>query len=553
MTDLWHSLLKTEYSHLKIIAEKWGVDFHARDAREGIDQVVDAFLTGKFLADISQSLNKQEKDLLIWLDSLGGKSPWDHTTRKFGQVREVGAGKLDRERPDLDPISPLESLWYRALIARGFFESDIGLQEFAFIPEDMREMIMPVLNPDRLSSASGEFICRVAAPLERAVTLPQPWFILDQLCTMLAGLRMNLDPTPHMPDLTEPETGFYRGLAAALHLMDGKSIPSPGNIRDFLDLAPPQALRALWDSWLTKEMLPELLLVPGIEVDGDPPLDALRIRKRLLSNLAALPAGEWWSLESFLSQFKENDPDFMRTGGDYDSWFIKKESSQDYLTGFEHWDEIEGRLLRFLIGGPLYWLGLVDLAAPQEGSIPLAFHLTSQFEVCRAGKLPTLPLENPDLVQIRSQGEIRMETSVPRKTRYQIARFCDWHPIKAEAYQYRISPNSLQRAEGQGLRVHHLLSLLKNHTASIPPNLLAALERWEKNGPQASIEPRTVLRLGSPAILKALKKSRASRYILEQLGPTVVLVHPESEDKIIQALMELGFFVQSGDQSGSQT
>ena len=89
----------------------------------------------------------------------------------------------------------------------------------------------------------------------------------------------------------------------------------------------------------------------------------------------------------------------------------------------------------------------------------------------------------------------------------------------------------------------HLLSLLKNYAEAIPPNLLAALERWEKSGPQASIEPRTVLRLGSPAILKALKKSRANRYILEQLGPTSVIIHPDSEGKIAQALMELGFFV----------
>jgi hypothetical protein len=146
-----------------------------------------------------------------------------------------------------------------------------------------------------------------------------------------------------------------------------------------------------------------------------------------------------------------------------------------------------------------------------------------------------------------------MTPDVPRKTRYQIARFCDWYPVKAEAYQYRISPSSLNRAEGQGLMVPHLLSLLKNHTDAIPPNLLAALERFEKSGTQAFIEPRTILRLGSPAILKALKKSRANRYILEQLGPTVVIIRPGSEEKVGQVLMELGFFTQVEDQVGTQT
>lgn len=553
MTDLWHSLLKTEYSHLKIIAGKWGFDFTARDAREGIDQVVDAFLTGAFLNDISHTLTQEEQEVLIWLDDQGGKSPWDQVTRKFGQVREMGAGKLERERPDLDPVSPLENLWYRALIARGFFETETGPQEFAFLPDDLREMIMPLLNPERSSPSTEEFLCRVAAPRERAEILPGPWFILDQICTLLAGIRMDLDPALHMPDLSRPESGFYHELARAAGLLDDSGNPSAERIREFLELEDPAALKTLWDSWHTGEMLPELYLVPGLEVEGEPALDGSRVRKRLLAYLAGLPEGEWWSIESFLSQVKERHPDFMRTGGEYESWFIKRKSSEVYLTGFENWDEVEGNLLRFMISGPLRWLGLTNLAAAGEDSPPLAFQMTPLFHLLSAGKLPTLAQRDPDQVQLRSQGEIRMTTGVPRKTRYQIARFCDWHPIKAEAYQYRISPGSLTRAEGQGLRVPHLLSLLNNHAEAIPPNLLAALERWEKSGPQALIEPRTVLRLGSPAILKALKKSRASRYILEQLGPTVVLIRPESEEKVIQALMELGFFVQGGDQSGSQT
>jgi hypothetical protein len=243
----------------------------------------------------------------------------------------------------------------------------------------------------------------------------------------------------------------------------------------------------------------------------------------------------------------------LRAGGEYDAWFIKRKISEEYLTGFEYWDEIEGALLRFFITGPLLWLGLTELAAPEEDSPPLAFQLTPLFYELMAGRSPSLKTVEPDPIQLRSQGEIRITTAVPRKTRYQIARFCDWYPVKAEAYQYRLSPGSLIRAEGQGLRVPHLLSLLKNHVETIPPNILTALERWDKSGSQAAIEPRTVLRLGSPAILKALKKSRASRYILEQIGPTVVTIQPGSEEKISQALMELGFFVQVEDQAGSQT
>jgi hypothetical protein len=61
------------------------------------------------------------------------------------------------------------------------------------------------------------------------------------------------------------------------------------------------------------------------------------------------------------------------------------------------------------------------------------------------------------------------------------------------------------------------------------------------------------LRLGSPAVLKSLQKSKASRFILEQLGPTVVIIREGSEEKIAAALVEFGIFLEIEDQTGSQT
>jgi hypothetical protein len=551
MTDLWHSLLNAEYSYLQVVAEKWGFELTAPDVREGIDQVTDAILAGTALTEIESVLPSQEQEVMVWLDEQGGRTPWDRITRKFGPIREMGAGRLDRERPDRDPISPTESLWYRALIARGFFETETGPQEFAYIPDDLREAIMPTINPNRAPDAGTDFICRKASPRERAEILAEPWFILDQLCTYLAGLRTGLDPSPHMPDLSEVEEGFYQALAEASGLLESPVQVSPEAIRDFLDLDDPQALKILWDCWQNEEMTAELYLLPEIEVEGDPPVEPLRVRKQILSDLSMLPKEEWWSIESFLTQVKERHPDFLRSGGEYQSWFIRQKSSDEYLTGFKYWDVIEGELLRFFITGPLYWLGLINLAAAEEESPPRAFKLSSLFTDFMADAIPDLPDRRIDPVQLRSQGEIHITKAVPRKARYLIARFCDWHPVKADAYQYRLSPRSLKKAEEQDLRVPHLLALLKNYAEAIPPNLLAALERWEKSGSQATIEPRTVLRLGSPAILKALKSSRAERYILEQLGPTSVIIHPDSESKVAQALMELGFFVDV-DQSASQ-
>ena len=553
MTDLRQSLIKSEFSYLKAVAEKWELPFDASGARQGLDLLAETLFASNKLAHLENILSTEEIEALVWLDDRNGRESWDHFTRRFGEIREVGAGRLDRERPDLAPISPVEGLWYRALIARGFFESESGLLEFAYIPDDIRELALPKLNPDRNEIINETFLCRVAVPKETEERQLTSIFILDHVCTILAGLRMGQDPVEHLPGVTDPERSFYQMLLVLADLLDGKLSTLPEKLRQYYDLTESEALVKLWKAWLVSETHHDLTMVDGIQVEGVPELDPIPVRERLIAPLKDLDPQVWWSMESFISQLKERSPDFLRGAGEYEAMFIKDEESGAFLTGFSSWDTVEGELIRYILTGPLHWLGLIDLAGAAEDSRHLAFRVGKLFQDFVDGIIPSLPTMKPDPIQIRSKGEIRVTMDVAHKVRYQIARFCEWGPYKADAYYYFITPASLTRAEKQGLKVSHLLSLLKNHTKAIPPNVMAALERWYKQGIQASISQKTIMRLGSPAVLKALKKSSAERYILEQLGPTVVIIKEGSEEKIAQALVELGYFVGIEDQTGSQT
>ncbi|MGB2964069.1 MAG: hypothetical protein WBB69_08785 [Anaerolineales bacterium] len=544
MPDLKHSLSKMDFNHLKIIAEKWRLPFSAPDVREGLNQLVALLLDNKNLKEIPEILSPQEKEVLLWLDLQGGKEPWSHFSRRFGEVREMGAGRMDRERPDQNPISPVETLWYRALIARGFFETDSGLLEFAYIPDDVRKLVMDFLRPESLIPQAQAFLCRKAVPQEKEHLQLSSTIGLDHICTLLAGLRMKLDSSPHLLDVAPGEIHFYRALFSTLNLLGEDGAPAPENIRDYFDLPLEEAFLLLWRTWRTSYTHQDLVLIPDLQIEALPDLDPGRVREMIIGNLKDLDPDTWWSLESFVSQVKDLSPDFQRTAGDYDSWYIKRKSTGEFLRGFKHWDDVEGALIKYLIVGPLFWLGLLDLGMPDENAQPAAFRLSAYAKKLLNNRAPDLPSRKPERVQIRSKGEIRMTVNVPHKIRYQVARFCEWHPVKAEAYIYTVSPNSLNRAEKQGLRVAHLISLLKKHAEAIPPNILVALERWEKQGVQASIANKTILRLGSPAMLKSLKKSKANRFILEQLGPTAVIIKEGSEDKIAEALVELGFFLE---------
>ena len=54
------------------------------------------------------------------------------------------------------------------------------------------------------------------------------------------------------------------------------------------------------------------------------------------------------------------------------------------------------------------------------------------------------------------------------------------------------------------------------------------------------LQSTLVLRLGSPELLKALRSSRAARYLGDPLGPTTVIVKPGAGEKVMEALTEMG-------------
>ena len=152
-----------------------------------------------------------------------------------------------------------------------------------------------------------------------------------------------------------------------------------------------------------------------------------------------------------------------------------------------------------------------------------------------------MPEENHPIKSL-PDGRIRVPALAPRSVRYQIARFCEWESELPEEYRFRLTPGSLERAGQQGLRASHLLVLLKRYaTGPIPPALVQALERFEKFGVQASLEPTVLLRLAAPEMLAALRKSRAGRYLGETLSPTVIALKPGGEETVRQALADLGY------------
>jgi hypothetical protein len=562
MPDLAASLQGQDLGHLQVVARLWRLQELAGEPRQALLSLVAALLDPEQAQEQIAELPLQAQSALAELALSGGRVAWAYFSRKYGSIREMGPGRREREQPYLNPASAAEVLWYRALLARAFFDTPDGPQEFAYIPDDLLALLPPV------EGAATPALGRPAFPVERDYVIAGSDRILDHICTYLAALRMQFPVTQidalvigwqalSQAGIPNETAGGAAPLSReALHalcvtagLLDVHGNPDPERVRNFLEADRGIALAHLVQAWKESHTFNELRMMPTLNAEGNWENDPLRTRQTLLGFLTALPAGIWWSLPGFVTALKEQSPDFQRPAGDYDSWFLRDRRSGEFLRGFESWDQVDGALVRFLLAGPMHWLGLLDLAAPGPDRAVTAFRLSAWADMLLQGKpAPGLPAEDARLL-VASDARLRMPRLVPRVARYQLARFCAWEEESEAGYAYRLTPAALERARQAGLSINHLLALLRRYAEHIPPSLPRALERWNQHGPEASLERVLVLRLASPDLLQALRASRAARYLGDPLGPTAIIVKSGAEKKIFAILAEMGYLGESKTES----
>lgn len=542
MPDLLTSLQKHDLGHIRIVAELWGLELNSNEIETAAKELCASLLDPDLLAEITESLPLKAKSALQALVAKNGRIPWAEFTRSFGDIREIGPGKRDREKPHHNPTSPAETLFYRALLARAFFDTPNGPQEFAYIPSDLLQTLNREVRKERIGenrnnlapladlAVNPEPLGRPASPVEKAHPLPANDFLLDDATTLLAALRLGIEA----PDTQVPAQVVEQLLRSAKIIL--KSGPKPEAVKTFLEAPRQAALQTLADAWLDNETFNELRQLPGLSFEGEWKNQPVVTREFLLNLLDAIPEGKWWSLPAFIRDIKTKYPDFQRPAGDYDSWFIKRASDGEYLRGFAYWDQVDSALIRYFITGILFWLGQVELATPEAGAEPMAFRVISEKIKGRS--------EDGKLVA-RSNGQIAVPRFAPRAVRYQVARFCEWNEAREDEYRYTITPSSLKKAGVQGLKVEHLLVLLAKYTSGgIPPVLVKALKGWEANGTEARVQTRVVLRVSRPEILEELRRSKAARFLGELLGPTTVVLKDGTQSKVLAALAELGLLAE---------
>ncbi len=506
--------------------------------------------------------------------------------RVHGEIRPIGPGRLEREAVWQQPANAAEELWYRGLVFRAFADFGDGPLEYLYIPDDLPA-------PPELSQPAGAAradtppdLAALSAPAQLRQTFNS---LAVDLCAVLAALR---DAPAALERTGELRTGEADRLRIGLLLPDptrfdlllalargrGWLAPERGRLvvntqaaTAWLRVTPWEQMTALFKAWRESVAPPpagsgsrpgeiiwnDLWHVPELRAEGSWQNDPGLARRAVLGNLARLKPGVWYALSDLVGWLKTANPDFQRPDGDYTAWYLRDAATGRYLPGFESWDEVEGRLIRFLITGPLFWLGAVALSG--DGDNEEAFRISKLGAAWLSGTLPA-DLPRPARLTVGEDFLITAPLLCPLLDRFRLLRFTDPEPnapegpVLGRSTRHRIHRSSLARARSNGVKPEAVLEFLKHATnGRVPPRVAAGLVRWEEHTRTATAGPRgggvpvrvtkgAILRVADAATLAALRADPVLAPLLgELLSAQAVLVPEANLPRLLAALTELGY------------
>ncbi len=524
------------------VAALWDAAIGAATPQEMAAALAAHMLHPSTLRAVLGSLPEAARNALEALIAAGGKMPLATFERRFGAMRVMGPRRFEREQPWRAPQNPAEVLRYHGLVFRAFDRIAGEVAEVVFVPEDLLARLQP--------SAPGE--SARAEPLRGSVNEQRSAIapLLDDLTTLLchvqnATVRPSADGTwdaasrravlPMLRDADGALDGNPNGRFAFLtHLLRRlgwvrvvnqrlRLVPQP--VQQWLQSTPEHQREVVYRAWCEDETWNDLAHVDGLRFElthawSNDPLRERRAILGLWERWAPDPTEppSWERVEAFVRFVHEHHPDFARPDGRYDTWHIREVRTGAFLSGFEHWDRIEGALIRYVLTKPMRWLR-EEIELPQPADEP-------PFVVTAAG-----------LVYVAAER---------RWTRFQLARVAEWVRTEGDRYVYVLTPTSLARARAQRIAVSRVIAFLEqNAAAPLPKGVREALLRWESRAVEARLSPCALLQASEASTMDALLRlPQVRRAVIARLSPTRLLVRFGAVEDVRAAALAEGLLIE---------
>jgi hypothetical protein len=555
---------------LPVLAEAWKLPTELLDSQSLRQGLAKAMLDPLRAEAVWDSLDDHARGAMQMLIGSGGGMPENKFERIFGEIHEMGSDAIAREKPLQRPRNTSDALFYRGLIHRRFENSSTGPRALIFVPDDLRGVLpLNKTSYDHLEDAApielpadeaddDEIVIRPLESVQNA--RPADTSLVDDLTTMLAYTRIHQPLTEGNffapSDVTRLLDAFLVKDDRRLHFLTALAIsggvlsiegsrifPRKSEAQRWLNAARHDQVKAMAEWWRSSSYINDMTYVPTLQVDLDagemPNYDPPSARDLIFDMIRDLvPHQAWWSRGAFLDAVYEDNADFQRPNGDFNSWYIRNLRGE-YLSGIESWFAVDGALLEYVFTGPMHWLCLVDIA---DGAARLNAYGRAFLKL---GRWPLAP-EAPDRITFSDNGTLLISRRVSRMERYMAARYATWVAPASGSdtpYQYRIDAAAIQQAAAQGISVEQIESSLKNASGTvIPKSIMALLDRWRHGGSASvRVERLIVLRTDSADVLNHIFNTPSTRrYLGARLGDSAVVVRADQVEGLRAALFELG-------------
>jgi hypothetical protein len=569
LPSLHTCLLNLDHGVLKVIAQFWGFDPKGLSFEELAQQLNNHMINLDVAEAMWDKLSDDERQAVQTFLGSKGKMTQSFMERAFGKIRKMGESFIKQHKPHENPASIAESLYYKGFIHEGFEHIATGTSVFWFIPPQLM-MVLPsnktgydYLGDDPIPLDDDEADDDIPTiPILTGNIIPRltaDTSIVDDTTALLAyvqvrggkmdGMYFSDDDTvalaPQLLNSDEVRLDFMIAVALSAGLLeerDSHLYVRRAEARKWLEDKRTNQLQTLIHAWLDSTIYQELWHVPNLypqaTLDNYHPQAGRKALREFLRDYTPKGKGAWWSQTDFISLIHETEPDFQRPNGDYNRWYITNEDDE-YLSGFENWDAIEGALLEFYINSPLFWLGMVDLAddAVRFTVYGRAFIGWEAF--------PNVP-ETDEPMKLNTDGTILISRKAPRIDRFQVMRFTAWEG-KANPntpYTYKLTPESIARANEQDITAEHITTFLKRitHNAPLPASVTKLLTTNQpREASSVTLERLLVLRTTSLEVMNFILETPAlRRYLGARLGDLAVVVRADQWEALRSALDEKG-------------
>lgn len=471
---------------LEAIAEGWRIPLADERTDELIALLHDEMTKPGAATALLNRLSDAEREALGYVVALGEVKGHD-MLRRYGGIRHLGAGRLEWENAWRAPVSTTERLFFLGLVFRGYSADESYHGQVFFVPPDLRAALPP------LPVTLPRFECH-PAPTPESVWDADDTFCEDVLAILVhlrkheVRARKGILAAHEMRTLASRLTGMQnrQRLALLQHMCErtGMIVREEGVWKptavaaDWLRRTPTGRRQWLFEAWAADPTVNELCQVPSINCEqtgwrNDPVL----ARRTVLHYLAQCPVGQWLTLSSFVGSLHEVAPDLQRPDGDYDSWFIRDAKTGQYLSGFENWERVEGAYIRYLLVGPLVWLGIVAVGRSEQAAAADVFALRPEESIALKSDLE----EEPSLLPLTVQPDHTVLAQEPADwyDRFLLERFARWVGRKDGTAHYRITRDSVREGVVRELTASQITAFLRRASAGrAPAAVLRAVQRW---------------------------------------------------------------------------